>query len=431
MIAQQEKYTVTLEEMNNLGNAVCHIDGMVVFVLGGVTGDVAEIEITKLYPKYALAKIVKINTPSPLRVKRECNAYGCGGCAFLNVSIAEENRIKREYVKSVLKKSKIDADVADVACPVDRKYRNKIVLFWNGTAFGYKKQKSNEIVKHERCILNDEIFDRIARFTEENIEDKRHLVALFMRKSSAKTPEITVCPIFSRESDILKYASELVNEFPSITGVILGISTEKEFVLEKCNFKTLYGEKKLKDRLCSLDFEISPKAFYQVNHACAELLYEKAIELADATKDSSVADLFCGTGTIGIILASKTGASVIGVEIEPSAVSDAKRNAQINKIKNIEFFEGDAKNFDRRVDICIVDPPRKGLSSFMTETLLRLKPQRIVYVSCNPDTLARDIALLAKEYNLSSKVYPFNMFPKTAHIESVVCLTRHNELPLA
>ena len=240
MIAQQEKYTVTLEEMNNLGNAVCHIDGMVVFVLGGVTGDVAEIEITKLYPKYALAKIVKINTPSPLSVKRECNAYVCGGCAFLNVSIAEENRIKREYVKSVLKKSKIDADVADVACPVDRKYRNKIVLFWNGTAFGYKKQKSNEIVKHERCILNDEIFDRIARFTEENIEDKRHLVALFMRKSSAKTPEITVCPIFSRESDILKYASELVNEFPSITGVILGISTEKEFVLEKCNFKTLY-----------------------------------------------------------------------------------------------------------------------------------------------------------------------------------------------
>ncbi|MBO5212964.1 MAG: 23S rRNA (uracil(1939)-C(5))-methyltransferase RlmD [Clostridia bacterium] len=424
MLTQNEKYTVTLEEMNNLGNALCHINGMVVFVFGGVRGDIAEIEITKVYPKYALAKIVKINTPSPIRINRECNATDCGGCAFLDVDIDEENRIKQEYVKSVLKKSRIEAEVDSVVCPVEKKYRNKVVLFWNGERFGYKKQKSNDVIPHQSCILNDEIFDRIVRFTEQNIENKRHLVALFLRKTHGDEPKITVSPIFSRETDVLTYAAKIVNEFPCITGVLLGISKEKEFALEKCNFKTVYGEKKLRDMLCSLSFEISPKAFYQVNHECAELLYEKAIELAQADENRKVADLFCGTGTIGIILASRTGAHVIGVEIEPSAVADAKRNAQINKIKNIEFYEGDAKNFEGSVDICIVDPPRKGLSAFMTETLLRLNPERIVYVSCNPDTLARDISILSQKYNVSSKIYPFNMFPRTAHVETIVCLRK-------
>jgi 23S rRNA (uracil1939-C5)-methyltransferase len=430
MLNQGDRYTVILGEMNNLGNAVCHIENMVVFVLGGVTGDLATVEITKAFPKYAIAKIIELKKPSERRIECKCPYSECGGCVFLNVSAEYENEIKEEYVKSVFRKNKIEASFSKVTMVAESEYRNKVVLFWNGKEFGYNKQKSNDIVAHKRCILNEEIFDKIANFTEQNIENKQHLVALFIRKSSQSPSEIVVAPIFKKECSILTYAAKLVNEFPEITGVLTGVFKGNDFALEKCNFKTVYGSKRIRDTLCGLTFEISPKAFYQVNHDCAELLYKKAIELLGAEKGDTVADLFCGTGTIGLLAAFETGASVIGVEIEPSAVIDARRNAEINKIKNIEFFEGDAGNFDTHVDACIVDPPRKGLSPFMVETLLRLRPQKIVYVSCNPDTLARDIALLQNTYKIASDVYLFNMFPRTSHVESVVCLTRRldNEL---
>lgn len=423
MLEKNQKHRVVLEEMNNLGNAVCHIENMVVFVLDGVTGDDVTIEITKVMSSYAIAKIAEIHTPSQKRIKRACPYTECGGCAFLDVDISYENEIKRDYVKSVLRKNHLDIDVCSVTMCQDIKYRNKVVLFWNGSAFGYKKQKSNEIVPHKSCLLNDDIFDKIAHFTEQNIENKQHLVALFIRKSSQSPSEIVVAPIFKRECSILTYAAKLVNEFPEITGVLTGVFKDKDFAIENCNFKTVYGSKKLRDNLCGLTFEISPRAFYQVNHDSAEMLYNKVIELSEANEKTVVADLFCGTGTIGLILARKTGAMVTGVEIEPSAVLDARKNAEINKIKNIEFFEGDAKDFNKNVDICIVDPPRKGLSPFMVEALLRLKPQKIVYVSCNPDTLARDLSLLQSTYAPASPVYPFNMFPRTSHVETIVCLT--------
>ena len=171
-----------------------------------------------------------------------------------------------------------------------------------------------------------------------------------------------------------------------------------------------------------MKFRISPSSFYQVNPACAELLYNKTIELADLTDSDTCADLFCGTGTIGLICAKKTGANVYGVEINEDAVKDAKFNAKLNDISNISFESTDAKNFNKNVDVCIVDPPRKGCSQFMIETLLRLKPKRIVYVSCNADTLMRDLKALQNEYNIASPLYPFNMFPKTSHVENVICL---------
>ena len=186
----------------------------------------------------------------------------------------------------------------------------------------------------------------------------------------------------------------------------------------------LYGDGYIYDELLGLSFRISPSSFYQVNHTCAEKLYEKAIELANLTPNDKCADLFCGTGTIGIIAAKKTGATVYGVEINEDAVRDAKFNAKLNGIKNISFTATDAKNFNEKVDVAIIDPPRKGCSPFMIDTLLRLKPNRIVYVSCNADTLARDLKALLGEYHIASPLFPFNMFPKTSHVESVVCLTR-------
>ena len=186
----------------------------------------------------------------------------------------------------------------------------------------------------------------------------------------------------------------------------------------------IYGDGYITDTLCGLNFRISPESFYQVNHTSTEMLYEKAIELAALSKDDSCADLFCGTGTIGIISANKTGAEVYGVEIIEKAVEDAKFNARANNVKNAHFKATDASKFDKYVDVCIIDPPRKGCSTFMLDTLKRLKPKKIVYVSCNTDTMVRDIKSLSDEYEISAPVSIFNLFPRTSHVECIVVLTR-------
>ena len=424
MLKEGQKYTIKCEEMNNFGNAVCRIDGLVVFVNGAVSGETVEVEIKKISSSYAIAETTRIVSTSPYRITPACTVFDrCGGCAFSTVHISKENEIKEKYVASTLKKFGIEAEVDKIVCPVDDFYRNKIVLFYSNGRFGYMEKATNRVVPHKACPLNDGIFDDIARFTAKELDDKK-LRALYLRKASGDDGEIMVCPIFTKQTDIKHYAKKLRSEFPRVSTVLSGFIFGRDFVLEACEFKTVLGEGYIRDKMCGLEFEISPKSFYQVNHECATELYEKAIEYLEADEHTTVADLFCGTGTIGMIVAKRTGAFVYGVEIEPSAVEDAKRNAVLNEVDNIEFFEGDAKNFNKKVDACIIDPPRKGCSDFMLDTLLRLNPKKIVYVSCNPDTMARDLKKLTRKYNIKEPISIFNMFPKTAHVESVVCLTR-------
>ena len=306
---------------------------------------------------------------------------------------------------------------------MSQKYRNKVVLFFDGNSFGYMEKASNKIVPHSSCLLNDDIFDEIADFTAKELKGTS-LRALYLRRSSHKDLEIMVCPIFYKPIDMLSYVSRLVEKFPSVKTVLYSISKDKDLALENVKYKVIYGDGYIKDRLCGLSFRISPESFYQVNHSCAERLYEKAIELANLDSSSICADLFCGTGTIGIISANKTGATVYGVEIVEKAILDARHNAKINRIKNVYFEAMDASKFDKKVDVCIIDPPRKGCSPFMLDTLKRLNPQRIVYVSCNADTMVRDIKALSGEYKIATPVSIFNLFPRTSHVESVVCLSR-------
>ena len=426
-------YKVEIESVNNLGNGVTHIDGMAIFVPFALEGDVCHIEIKKLYSSYAIGNLTSVLSPSPYRTVPICSHFGeCGGCAYLNFSLERENESKEKSVLSVLKKFGIEAKTEKTLCPVDEKYRNKVVLYYGNGGFGYYKQGSSLVVPHSSCQMNSEEIDEIVAFCKDEL-DKTGLRALFIRKTSGAAPQYMVSPIYWKRTDIISFSIALVNAFPSIRTVLLGVNKENDFAFEGTEFSIIYGDGCIEDEICGLNFRISPRSFYQINHQCATALYEKAIELLDAKGSDTVADLFCGTGTMGMIVAKRTGAKVIGVEIEKSAVKDAKANARHNNIKNIEFFADDAKNFDKAVDSCIIDPPRKGCSKFMIDTLLRLKPNRIVYVSCNPDTMARDIKLLSKEYILSSPVGVFNMFPRTSHVESVVCLTRRldNELPMA
>ncbi len=424
MLKVKEKFTVEIESINNLGNGVARIDGMTLFVPYAVEGDICIVELVKLYPSYAIGRLDSVIAPSKSRIAPLCPHFGeCGGCNHLNCSLETENAFKEKYVGGILKKFGIEATVEKTVCPVSENYRNKILLYYGNGGFGYFRQGTNDVIPHKRCLMNPSVFDEIAEYCNKHL-DKEDLRSLFIRKSSHAEPKIMVCPIFSKRRDISKFSIGLINEFPSIEAVLYGVNKEKEFVFEKTEFHTVFGDGYIYDEICGLKFRISPKSFYQINHTCAEQLYEKAIALTGADRDTYLADLFCGTGTMGMIIAKRTGARVTGIEIEKSAVSDARHNAKLNGIKNIEFFADDAKNFDKSADVCIIDPPRKGCSKLMIDTLLRIKPSRIVYVSCNPDTMARDIRLLSEEYEISSPVGVYNMFPRTAHVESVVCLTR-------
>ena len=419
-----QRYTVSIQDTNIFAKGVCHIDGIVVFVNDAITGEKCEIEITKVYPRYAYARCINLLEKSAYRVPPSCEKFErCGGCTFLHISSEYENYLKYEYVKASFKKQGIEAVFEKTICPVSQNYRNKVVLFYDGDSFGYMEGSSNNVVNHNSCELNDDVFDKIAAFTAKQLKGTS-LRALYLRKTSHPVPQIMVCPVFYKPVDMLLYVSALVAEFPNVKTVLVSVYKEKDFVLENAKFKTIYGDGYIVDRLCGLDFRISAEAFYQVNHNAAEALYDKVIELASLSGDMVCADLFCGTGTIGIISAHKTGATVFGVEIIEKAVEDARYNARLNEVKNVTFEAMDASKFDKKVDVCIIDPPRKGCSTFMLETLKRLMPSKIVYVSCNTDTMVRDIKSLLEEYKIADPVSIFNLFPRTSHVESVVCLTR-------
>lgn len=422
LISLNELYTVTIEDVNIFGNGVCRIENTVVFVDKALIGEICEIEIVRIYKSYAYGKVKRIIKKSEKRERIACSHFGkCGGCSFLHTTFENENSIKEKYVKDTFKKAKIEINVEKICAPIECEYRNKIVLFFDGEGFGYKKEKTNEIVIHEKCILNEYVFDKIAKESAKLFNGKG-VRAISIRKST--DDEITLCVITCEKLSLVEYVSKITILVPEIKNIFYSVCSDKEIVLEKQKYIRIYGEGYIYDSLCDLRFRISPESFYQVNHLCAEKLYEKVVSLADLSKDSKCADLFCGTGTIGIICAKRTGSEVYGVEIVEKAIEDAKYNAELNVITNVRFEAQDASKFNEKVDTIIVDPPRKGLSKFMIDTLLRLNPQKIVYVSCNVDTLVRDIKILTKEYIISSPVSIFNMFPKTSHVESVVCLRK-------
>ena len=379
-----------------------------------------KIRIIKLFQSYAYAQIVETLYLSTNRQAPVCKSYqSCGGCSFLHTTLDEENNAKEQLVKSVFAKNKIEATFEKIICPTSSNYRNKVVLYYGKNGFGYNEKGTTKVIEHTKCLLNDSEFDEIAEYTAQALKNTS-IRALYLRKGQG----IMVCPIFYKPTDLFNYVAGLLNKFPNIHTILTASIKDKDFALEKLSYKTVYGDGYITDTLCGLEFKFSPRSFYQVNKICAEQLYQKAIELLDARKGQNIADLFCGTGTMGILVAKATGAHVYGVEIEKDAVRDAKINARLNKIDNIEFFNDDASKFDKPIDSCIIDPPRKGCSQFMIDTLLRLEPQKIVYVSCNPDTMCKDIRALLSKYKLSSPVYTYNMFPRTSHVESVVCLTR-------
>ena len=438
ILKKNDILTVTVTDINHMGLGVAREGGAVIFVQGGVTEDRLSVKIIKETKSYYVARIERILSPSPYRTQPSCPAYKrCGGCIYQSITpeyekILKENRVKNEFKRFGVRCESFEPLVS--AKPSG--YRNKLQCpVSDDGRLGFYAQKSHEVIDIDECALQEELTAPIYKYLHKYVRSHpesgiRHIYL----RCGVGTGEVMVC--FVCRSDSFVGQSELVaditSRFPEIASVILNINPDETNVVLGRKCITLYGMGYIEDILCGLRFKISPLSFYQVNHDCTELLYRKAAEYAEVKPTDTLVDLFCGIGTIGLCVASIAPVNrILGVEVIPEAIENAKENAALNGVTNAEFYCSPAEDFDfGEPDVLIVDPPRKGLAPSLIETVGRVAPKRIVYISCSPDTLARDCSMLAPYGYTVTRCTPFNMFPRTGHVESVVCLTRRLDVDM-
>lgn len=451
MLVKNQVYEATITDYTAEGQGVAHVQGCAVFLPNAIAGERVRLRIEKAQKTWAAGKIVEILEKSPHRVNRECPvAKLCGGCDFWHMDYAEETRLKAERVKTCLNRLAGEAltEVPILAAPDCHGYRNKAqypVAAKKGRAYaGFFRAGTHDVVENRRCLIlpeetdaiKDAVMDYVNQFQVSVYNESSHtglLRHIYVRRG-AVSKQILVCLVCNGEK--LPKVDALLSRLqriPGFTTLVLSVNTKKGNAVLGDKFVTLYGPGYIEDTLCGLNFRLSPRSFYQVNHHQAQRLYETAISLAGIAKEDTVLDLYCGVGTITLAMASAAG-KVIGVEVIPQAVEDARDNAHRNGIENAEFFCGDAgqaaleleKN-GVRPDVVVVDPPRKGLNADTIEALSRMAPRRIVYVSCDPATLARDVALLKQRgYTLQSAAAA-DLFPRCAHVETVVLMSKVKE----
>jgi len=451
MLIKNEIYEATITDYTSEGQGVAHIEGCAVFIPNSVAGEKYRVRIEKAQKTWAAGKIVEILEKSPHRVNRECPvAKLCGGCDFWHMDYEEEARLKSERVKNCLNRMGGEnlEKVEILSAPTVYGYRNKAqypVAAKKGRAYaGFFRAGTHDVVENKRCLIlteesdrvKDAVMDYVNQFRVPAYDELAHrglLRHIYVRRG-AVSGEILVCLVINGRS--IPKAHELIGRLKKIPGfatLVLSVNTRKGNAVLGDEFITLYGPGYIEDTLCGLNFRLSPRSFYQVNHHQAQRLYEAAISQAEITKNDTVLDLYCGVGTITLAMAGAAG-KVIGVEVIPQAVEDARDNAKRNGIENAEFFCGDAGQaaleLERKgikADVVVVDPPRKGLNADTIEALHRFSPRRIVYVSCDPATLARDVALLKERgYSLKNAIAA-DLFPRCSHVESVVTLIRKDE----
>ena len=440
-----------ITDLNNLGCGVGRYEGQVVFVKGAVKGDTVRAKVIKVNKSFCVARLEGVLASSPMRVKEdECKApLACGGCVYRHISYESELELKREYVENAFRKAGLfDVRVLPtISAGRAYGYRNKaqypVTVTKDGVRTGFYASKTHNVIPSEGCAIQNEKFapivDLVCRFATENgisvYDEKsgRGLLRHIYMRIGEKTGEIMVCLVINGDSlgSAPNLARKLTESFPEIVSVMININKENTNVVLGKRFETVYGKSYIEDELCGLRFKISPDSFYQVNRDGAELLYSVAAERAALTGAEVLMDLYCGTGTIGLSMAKKAK-RLCGIEIVSSAVECARENAKENGIDNAEFFCDDAGSGEVILkaaggacpDVVVIDPPRKGSTKELIETLDEIGVPRIVYVSCDADTLARDCAWFRDCGYEIGEIQPVDMFPRTGHVESLVCLTR-------
>ena len=451
MLEKNQIYEAVITDYTAEGQGIAHIEGITVFIPNAIAGERVRVRIEAVRKTWAAGKITELLEKSPHRVNRQCPvAKLCGGCDFWHMDYAEETRLKAARVRDCLNRlagEKLD-EVPILAAPDCRGYRNKAqypVASKKGRAYaGFFRAGTHDVVENSRCLIlpqetdqvKDAVIDHVNQFRVPVYDETAHtglLRHIYVRRG-AVSGQILVCLAVNGRT--LPHAPELVERLKKIPGfatLVLSVNTKKGNAVLGDEFITLYGPGFIEDTLCGLNFRLSPRSFYQVNHYQAQRLYQTAIQLADISKEDLVLDLYCGVGTITLAMASAAG-KVMGVEVVPQAIEDAKDNAVRNGIGNAEFFCGDAGEAALALeakgihpDVITVDPPRKGMNADTIEAITRMSPRRLVYVSCDPATLARDIALLKQRGFRVEKAMAADLFPRCSHVESICLLTRRKE----
>ncbi len=451
---KNDLFTVTIEDMSEDGAGIGRTDGYTWFVKDAVIGDVVEAGVTKMKKNYGFARLAKIITPSPCRVEPKCPvARQCGGCQLQAMSYEEQLRFKERKIRNNL--SRLGGIPAD-QIPMEPimgmedpwRYRNKAQFPFgknkNGEIItGFYAGRTHAIIEHEDCLLgieeNKEILDIIRNFMKEYkiepYDETTHtgLVRHALIRKGFATGELMVCLVINGKK--LPAAGELAKRLqtvPGMTSISCSVNREKTNVIMGREIINIWGPGYINDRIGEVKYRISPLSFYQVNPVQTKKLYETALEFAGLKGGETVWDLYCGIGTISLFLAQKAG-KVYGVEIVPQAIDDARENARLNHMENVEFFVGKAEEvlpeqYEKnhiRADVIVVDPPRKGCDEKCLETIVKMQPERLVYVSCDSATLARDVKYLREKGYELSRVRGCDMFGQSVHVETAALLIKN------
>ncbi len=453
-VVKNQDYTVTIADMTTEGEGIGKVDGFPLFVKDTVVGDVARVRAIKVKKNYGYGRLMEVLTPSADRVEAACPlARQCGGCTLQAMSYEAQLEWKRRKIEDNLKRIGGFLDLAVgpvIGMEHPWRYRNKTQVPF-GTAkdgsvtAGFYAGRTHSIIPCEDCLLspeiNEEILSIIRAFMTEfkipayNEETGTGIVRHALIRNGFYTGQIMACLVIN--SEMLPHAEELVarlGRIPGMASVCLNINREKTNVILGSRVINLYGPGYLEDCIGELTFRISPLSFFQVNPQQTKKLYETALSFADLTGNEIVWDLYCGIGTISLFLAQKAK-KVYGVEIIPAAIDNARENAVRNHLENTEFFVGKAeevlpdwyREHGERADIIVVDPPRKGCEESLLATIVQMSPERVVYVSCDSATLARDLKYLAGNGYRVENVQGVDMFPWSGHVETVCLLSRKDK----
>ncbi|MGN0664830.1 MAG: 23S rRNA (uracil(1939)-C(5))-methyltransferase RlmD [Negativibacillus sp.] len=460
MLKKNDIIEAEITAMSSDGNGIAKIDNFVIFVPYSAVGDQLLLRIVKVQKSYGFGKIEEIRKPSPDRISPDCPVYQkCGGCAFRHITYEQELRHKAEFVRDTLQRIgalELEPE-AIVGSPLEKAYRNKAqypIRLENGKVVaGFFAKRSHRVIPCADCALQPAFFREIVEYTQSFAEEKklsiydeesgkgllRHIYLRYGEVSG----QVMVCLVLNgtKLPFAEDYVSGLLKICPQVASVILNINKRRDNVIlgEQC--VTLYGSDTIEDTLCGVRFKLSPLSFYQVNRQAAQQLYQLAADMADLKGDELLVDLYCGAGTIGLSMAQRVR-ELIGVEIIPDAVDNARENAKNCGIKNARFLCADAGQAAKTLadeglqpDVIVVDPPRKGCSPDVLEAIHTMSPEKLVMISCNVASLARDCKELATLGYHAVRVVPVDLFPRTNHVETVCLLsklksTQHIEVEL-
>jgi len=449
-VQKNEYIDVKFEDLTHEGNGVAKVDGYPLFVPNCLPGEKAKIKVVKVNKGYGFGRLIELYEESPDRVEPDCPIYKeCGGCQLQHLSYPGQMKAKHKQVQEVLTRiGKLENVVVHPVLGMENpwKYRNKAQVpvgeREGGLIAGFYQKRSHDIIDMEACLIqqekNDKIIQSVKRICEKygvqayNEQTHKGNLRHIMARYGIQTGEIMVVlitrtPNLPNQKQIIQ---EIIDSNPDIKSIVQNINSKRTNVIFGDETKVLWGDEFIYDYIGKIKFAISARSFYQVNPEQTKVLYDQALKYAGLNGEETVIDAYCGIGTISLFLAQKAK-KVYGVEIVPEAIEDAKRNAKLNGIENVEFAVGEAEKVipkwyedGVKADVLVVDPPRKGCDETLLQTIMEMKPEKVVYVSCNPATLARDLRILEDGGYTTVEVQPVDMFPQTMHCEAVALLVR-------